>query len=44
VIATKFGFELSTGHPTGTGSRPETIRSSVDDSLRRLRTDHNDLL
>jgi aryl-alcohol dehydrogenase-like predicted oxidoreductase len=44
VIATKFGFELSTGKPTGTDSRPETIRSSVDDSLRRLRTDHIDLL
>ena len=44
VIATKFGFELSTGTPTGADSRPETIRSSVDDSLRRLRTDHIDLL
>jgi aryl-alcohol dehydrogenase-like predicted oxidoreductase len=44
VIATKFGFELSTGKPTGTDSRPETIRSSVDDSLRRLRTDRIDLL
>jgi aryl-alcohol dehydrogenase-like predicted oxidoreductase len=44
VIATKFGFELSTGASTGTDSRPETIRSSVEDSLRRLRTDHVDLL
>jgi aryl-alcohol dehydrogenase-like predicted oxidoreductase len=44
VIATKFGFELSTGTSTGTDSRPETIRSSVDDSLRRLRTDSIDLL
>jgi aryl-alcohol dehydrogenase-like predicted oxidoreductase len=44
VIATKFGFELSTGTSTGTDSRPETIRSSVDDSLRRLRTDRIDLL
>jgi aryl-alcohol dehydrogenase-like predicted oxidoreductase len=44
VIATKFGFELSTGTSTGTDSRPETIRSSVDDSLRRLRTDRVDLL
>jgi aryl-alcohol dehydrogenase-like predicted oxidoreductase len=44
VIATKFGFELSTGQSTGTDSRPETIRSSVDDSLRRLRTDWIDLL
>src|SRR4051794_26481503 len=44
VIATKFGFELSTGQPTGTDGRPETIRSSVHDSLRRLRTDRIDLL
>src|SRR4051794_17457408 len=44
VIATKFGFELSTGTSTGTDSRPETIRSSVEDSLRRLRTDYIDLL
>src|SRR3954467_13768380 len=44
VIATKFGFELSTGKSRGTDSRPVTIRSSVDDSLRRLRTDRIDLL
>src|SRR4051794_10386814 len=44
VIATKFGFELSTGTPTGTDSRPETIRASVEASLRRLRTDRIDLL
>src|SRR5215475_5285047 len=30
VLATKFGFELSTGRSQGTDSRPETIRSSVD--------------
>ena len=44
MIATKFGFELSTGTSTGADSRPETIRSSVNDSLRRLRTDYIDLL
>jgi aryl-alcohol dehydrogenase-like predicted oxidoreductase len=44
VIATKFGFELSTGQSRGTDSRPDTIRSSVEDSLRRLRTDWIDLL
>jgi aryl-alcohol dehydrogenase-like predicted oxidoreductase len=44
VIATKFGFELSTGTSTGVDSSPETIRSSVEDSLRRLRTDRIDLL
>jgi aryl-alcohol dehydrogenase-like predicted oxidoreductase len=44
VIATKFGFELSTGVSTGVDSRPDTIRRTVDDSLRRLRTDRIDLL
>jgi aryl-alcohol dehydrogenase-like predicted oxidoreductase len=45
VIATKFGFDLSSaGRESGLDSRPETIRSSVDDSLRRLRTDRIDLL
>ena len=44
VIATKFGFELSTGQPRGLDSRPATIRRTVEESLRRLRTDHIDLL
>jgi aryl-alcohol dehydrogenase-like predicted oxidoreductase len=45
VIATKFGFDLSgAGRESGLDSRPETIRSSVEDSLRRLRTDRIDLL
>jgi aryl-alcohol dehydrogenase-like predicted oxidoreductase len=44
VIATKFGFELSTGQSTGVDSRPETIKRSVEESLRRLRTDTIDLL
>jgi aryl-alcohol dehydrogenase-like predicted oxidoreductase len=44
VIATKFGFDLSTGESRGPDSRPETIRRSVEDSLRRLRTDTIDLL
>ena len=44
VIATKFGFELSTGESTGVDSRPETIRRSIDESLGRLRTDRIDLL
>ena len=44
VIATKFGWELSTGKSNGVDSRPETIRSSVEDSLRRLRTDRIELL
>ncbi len=45
VIATKFGFDLSgAGREQGLDSRPETIRSSVEGSLQRLRTDHIDLL
>jgi len=44
AIATKFGFELSTGQARGVDSRPETIKRSVEDSLRRLRTDRIDLL
>jgi aryl-alcohol dehydrogenase-like predicted oxidoreductase len=45
VLATKFGFDLSgAGRESGLDSRPQTIRSSLDDSLRRLRTDRIDLL
>jgi aryl-alcohol dehydrogenase-like predicted oxidoreductase len=44
AIATKFGFELSTGRSTGPDSRPETIRSSVEGSLKRLRIERIDLL
>jgi aryl-alcohol dehydrogenase-like predicted oxidoreductase len=45
VIATKFGFALDEqGRQTGLSSRPESIRSAVDGSLRRLGTDRIDLL
>ncbi len=45
VIATKFGFDLEDGRSShGVDSRPETIRRSVDASLKRLRTDTIDLL
>jgi aryl-alcohol dehydrogenase-like predicted oxidoreductase len=44
VIATKFGFELSTGEAKGLDSRCDTIRRTVDESLRRLRTDRVELL
>ncbi|MGI6366837.1 MAG: aldo/keto reductase [Anaerolineae bacterium] len=48
VIATKFGHRLDRGlgRPDGgpTDSRPEIIRQAVEGSLRRLRTDHIDLL
>ncbi len=43
VIATKFGFDLESGRH-GIDSRPETIRRSVEGSLKRLRTDTIDLL
>ena len=43
VIATKFGFDLESGSG-GVDSRPETIRRSVEGSLKRLRTDAIDLL
>src|SRR5207253_3106971 len=45
VIATKFGFDLfGAGRESGLDSRPETIRSNVEGSLKRLRTDWIDLL
>jgi len=47
VIATKFGFkfEVVDGLPRNTGvdSRPETIRKSIEDSLKRLQVDAIDL-
>lgn len=44
VIATKFGFAFDAGRSTGLDSRPETIRASVEDSLRRLGGETIDLL
>lgn len=44
VIATKFGFRIEDGKSTGMDSRPEHVREAVEGSLRRLRTDHIDLL
>jgi aryl-alcohol dehydrogenase-like predicted oxidoreductase len=44
AVATKFGFELSTGQPNGLDSRPDTIRRTVEESLKRLRTEYIDLL
>lgn len=48
VIATKFGISFDSPEADGThavipDSRPVTIRRSVEESLRRLRTDHIDL-
>lgn len=44
VIATKFGFGVEEGQPAALNSRPDHIRRAVEGSLRRLRTDHIDLL
>lgn len=47
VIATKFGFDIDplTGvRGAGTNSRPEHIRTAVEASLKRLRSDYIDLL
>ena len=46
TIATKFGFRLEGGKQVGAerDSRPKTIRAAVEGSLRRLETDHIDLL
>lgn len=48
VIATKFGIHFDRSSdavnlPLITDSRPETIRASVEGSLKRLQTDHIDL-
>ncbi|MGZ8398867.1 MAG: aldo/keto reductase [Gemmatimonadales bacterium] len=44
VIATKFGFRFEGAQVVGVDSRPEHIREAAEASLRRLRTDHIDLL
>lgn len=44
VLATKFGFRIRDGKQVGVDSRPEHIREVVEASLRRLDTDHIDLL
>ena len=46
-IATKFGWDVDpdTGvHHGGVNSKPDHIKAAVEGSLRRLRTDHIDLL
>lgn len=45
VIATKFGFRFDdSGAMAGVNSQPAHIREAVEGSLRRLATDHIDLL
>jgi len=41
VLASKFGIKIDDAHPGG--ARPAYIRQAVEDSLRRLQTDHLDL-
>lgn len=43
-IATKFGFGVEEGQPTALNSEPGHIRRAVEGSLKRLQTDHIDLL
>jgi aryl-alcohol dehydrogenase-like predicted oxidoreductase len=44
TIATKFGFSFENGAIAGVDSRPAHVREAVEGSLRRLQTDHIDLL
>ena len=44
VIATKFGFGIHDSGQNTLNSKPDHIRASVEDSLRRLNTDRIDLL
>jgi aryl-alcohol dehydrogenase-like predicted oxidoreductase len=45
ILATKFGFGIENGKMTGgLNSRPKHVREAAEGSLRRLATDHIDLL
>ena len=44
IIATKFGFRFDGSQLVGVDSRPEHVKEVTEASLRRLRTDHIDLL
>lgn len=44
TIETKFGFGVAENQPGTLNSKPEHIRKAVEGSLRRLRTDHLDML
>jgi aryl-alcohol dehydrogenase-like predicted oxidoreductase len=43
VIASKFGFDTTSGRRGGRNSRPEHIRQALEGSLKRLQTDVIDL-
>jgi aryl-alcohol dehydrogenase-like predicted oxidoreductase len=44
IVATKFGWKIEHGRSVGLDSRPAHVRAAVEGSLRRLATDHIDLL
>lgn len=44
IIATKFGWRIEGGRLVGVDSRPEHVKEVAEASLRRLQTDHIDLL
>ena len=44
LICSKFGFNIENGKMAGLNSKPGHIREVVEQSLKRLRTDHIDLL
>lgn len=44
LICTKFGFNIQNGKLAGTNSQPAHIRTVVEQSLKRLKTDYIDLL
>ena len=44
LICSKFGFNVQNGQLAGLNSKPAHIRNVVDQSLKRLKTDHIDLL
>lgn len=44
ILSTKFGFRIVDGRMSGTDSRPSHIREALEGSLKRLATDHVDIL
>jgi len=44
VVATKYTLSMRPGDPNAAGNSRKNLRASVEASLRRLRTDHLDLL
>lgn len=44
ILCSKFGFNIQNGQLAGLNSKPDHIREVVEQSLKRLKTDHIDLL